>query len=161
MSALRNACAGLPELALEVGDVLVQQGTSTGKLHVLIDGELSVLRDDTEVARIDEPGAIVGEMSIFLAAPHTATVTARQRSRVHVVEDGRAFLRSDPDVLLEVARTLAARLQMLTGYLADLKQQYGDRDDHLGMVDQILICLSCQQDAECSLGSERESGPKT
>jgi CRP/FNR family transcriptional regulator, cyclic AMP receptor protein len=44
-----------------------------------------VLREDTQVTVLDEPGSMVGEMSVLLGVPHTATArtlgAAKVRSR--------------------------------------------------------------------------------
>ena len=44
--------------------------------------------------------------------------------------------------MLGVAEVLAARLKGMIGYLADLKAQYEDRKDQLGMVDELLLNLA-------------------
>ena len=46
---------------------------------------------------------------------------------------------------LPIARLLARRLQNVTSYLVDLKRQYRDREDHLGMVDEVLDSLAHEQ----------------
>ncbi len=55
---------------------LIEQGGRTGQLYVLKDGELEVVRDGKHVTTIKTPGAVIGEMSILLDAPQTATVRA-------------------------------------------------------------------------------------
>jgi CRP/FNR family transcriptional regulator, cyclic AMP receptor protein len=58
-----------------------------------------------------------------------------------------------------VARILSRRVQLVTGYLVDLKRQFADRDDHLAMVDEVLESLVPHQGAESELGSDRYSDP--
>ena len=48
------------------------------------------------------------------------------------------FLTAHPGAALAVLRTTASRLDGLTHYLVDVKQQFSDAGGHLGMVDQIL-----------------------
>jgi hypothetical protein len=43
----------------------------------------------------------------------------------------------------------------MTSYLADLKAQFHDRSDHLGMVDEVLASLMHHQDDEVIPGSDR------
>jgi len=50
-------------------------------------------------------------------------------------------LEATPAISVHVARLLARRLNAVTTYLVDLKRQYEDRDDHLGMVDEVLESL--------------------
>ena len=54
--------------------VLLDEGTRSGKLYILIEGEVQILRGDVEVATVSEPGSVFGEMSILLDVPHTASV---------------------------------------------------------------------------------------
>ncbi len=156
-SALATACAGLPEVSFEAGGELIAQGAPGGNLFILIDGAVKVLRDEVEVASIDEPGAVFGEMSLLLGLPNTATVIAARPSRFYVIEDGAAFMRGNPDVMLQVSKTLALRVHLLSGYLADLKTQFADQDGHLGMVHEILCGLCQHPRDEVTLGWDRRS----
>ena len=53
-------------------------------------------------------------------------------------------------------RTTASRLDGLTHYLVDVKNQYGGQDGHLGMVDQILDHLVHHQGPAAHTGSVRD-----
>ena len=88
-----------------------------------------------------EPGACVGEMSLLLGVPATADVVASERSVVAVIDDAQAMLETEPRLPLALARLLAARLHVMTTYLADIKQQYADHEGGLGMVDVVLGSL--------------------
>ncbi len=108
---------------------------------------------------MSEPGALFGEISVLLGVPHIATVRALRDSRLHVADDPVGFLRSHPDIAFEVARLLSRRLQMVTGYLVDLKHQFADKDDHFAMVDEVLESLVHHQGAEAVPGSDRHPDP--
>jgi CRP/FNR family transcriptional regulator, cyclic AMP receptor protein len=140
MPSLLEHCRGLPELELASGQYLIEEGKQTGRLYVLAGGVAEVLKGNVPIAMIDEEGAFFGEMSALLGTPHTATVRAVEPCRFYVVEDAQAFFTS-PEIILAVSRLLAKRLQMVTTYLADLQQQFSERDDHLGMVDEVLDSL--------------------
>ena len=58
------------------GTEVLHEGGRTGHLFLLIEGRLEVVKGDTVVATMTEPGAVVGEMSVLLDTPHTATVRA-------------------------------------------------------------------------------------
>lgn len=160
MSFLIDCCAGLPEVRLEPGTVVLAEGDKSGKLFVLIEGEMQVLRGDIEVATVSEPGSVFGEMSVLLDVPHTASVKALRPSRAYLVEDAETFLQSAPQMLRHIGTLLALRLQSATGYLADLKRQFAESRDHFGMVDEVLETLLHQQKREFSPGSDRESDPR-
>jgi CRP-like cAMP-binding protein len=72
-----------------------------------------------------------------------------------VVEEANKFLRSHPDMSFQLASLLARKLNSITSYLADLKLQFEDRDDHLGMVDEVLESLLHEQVEELEPGSVR------
>ena len=90
---------------------------------------------------MDSAGSIFGDVSVLLELPHMATVKTLEPSVFHVAEDALAFLRSKPEAHLHLSRLLAKRLNSVTNYLVDLKSQFEDRDDHLGMVDEVLESL--------------------
>jgi CRP/FNR family transcriptional regulator, cyclic AMP receptor protein len=124
MRALLEHCVGGRERSFPVGTQVISEGETTGRLYVLVDGEFDVVKDGTVVASVAEPGEILGEMSVLLGQPHTATVRAASTSKVYEFDDAATFLSSQPSVALLVARTLAQRLFNATTYLADIKRQY-------------------------------------
>ena len=146
MPSLLDHCRRLVERQIAPGAVLLREGERSGRLFVLAEGTLEVYRGEVQVALVSEPGAIFGEMAVLLEQPHTASVRAVTEARVHVVEDASQFLNANPDVLLPIATLLARRLQSATTYLVNLKHQFQDRTDHLGMVDEVLESLTHQQD---------------
>lgn len=138
MSDILKLCTALPETRFPAGEVLLSERGEGGVLYVLLDGQLSVRKGSTEVARISEPGAVFGEMSVLLETPISASVIAETEVRVHVCSDPLPFILENPAFALHIARLLASRLQNATTYLADLKVQFEDRSDHFGMMDEIL-----------------------
>jgi len=100
------------------GMELIAQGGRTGQLYVLRDGELEVLRDGTHIATIKTPGSVIGEMSVLLDAPQTATVRAVTAVDFFVIDNAIEVLRSHPDWLLQIARLLAQRVKETTAQLA-------------------------------------------
>ncbi len=121
MRAVLEHCAGRQETYLPASAVLIREGETTGDLYILVEGELEVLKGDTVVAVITEPGSILGEMSVLLNQPHTATVRVSTGSTVYQIDDGAGFMREKPAVALLVATLLAQRLNAATTYLADIK----------------------------------------
>ena len=155
MRTVLSFCHGLPERLFEPGEVLLAEGGADGMLYVLIEGEVEVLKGETQVNTQSEPGAIFGELAVLLDIPHTATVRAVSPSRTYVVEHAGDFLRSHPDLTFQLAKLLAKKLNSITTYLVDLKSQFEDQQDHLGMVDEVLETLLNQQVEEHTPGSDR------
>ena len=71
--------------------------------------------------------------------------------------DGRSST-SDPAVLRLVAEGLARRLEFVSTYLADLKDQYGDAPG-LAMVADVLSTLSHHEPPPARPGSARDPDP--
>jgi CRP/FNR family transcriptional regulator, cyclic AMP receptor protein len=158
MRAILDHCGDIPLENMTGGTVLLGEGQRTGCVYVLAQGRIEVLREDTQVTVLDEPGSMVGEMSVLLGVPHTATARTLGAAKVHVIRNGEAFFNSHPDLSWLVARLLANRLNAATTYLVDLKRQFASHGDHLEMVSEVLETLMHQQGEDFSPGSDRDPG---
>jgi CRP/FNR family cyclic AMP-dependent transcriptional regulator len=158
MRALLDHCTDIPLQHLPGGTVLLAEGQNTGRVYVLAQGRIEVLRGETQVTVLDEPGSLVGEMSVLLDTPHTATARTMGDVKVHAIENGEEFFSKHPDLSWLVARLLAVRLNAATTYLVDLKRQFAGRDDHLQMVGEVLETLIHQQERDFRPGSDRDPG---
>ena len=156
VSDLLALCADLPARTVALGAVLLEEGAPAGSLYVLESGSVTVEHDGTPFARIDHPGAVFGELSFVLDKPATATVRAADEVVVRVVDDPATFLTERPGAALAVLRMTASRLDGLTHYLVDVKQQFTGLTGHLGMVDQILDTLVHHQAPRARPGSARD-----
>lgn len=153
---LLEVSADLPIAAFDPGEVLIEEGEAVGRLLVLVSGEVVVEHDGVAFARIDMPGAVLGEMSAVLERPASATVRAVGAVTARVADDPLGFLTARPGAALEVLRATAARLDGMTHYLVDVKRQYAEAGGHLAMVDQILDTLLHHQAPVPSPGSRRD-----
>jgi CRP/FNR family transcriptional regulator, cyclic AMP receptor protein len=160
MRAVLDYCTGGIQRNVAAGTLVLHEGGTTGHLYVLIEGRLEVIKGDTVVAVIAEPGAVVGEMSVLLDQPHTATVRAAAGSIVYEFDDAAAFLRDQPAVALLIARLLAQRLNVATTYLADIMRQYAGHGDHLAMVGELLQSMINLPPITVAPGSDRQSDPR-
>ncbi len=120
--------AGLPIRVFEEGDVVLTEGSATGRLLFLQHGAVDVVMDGVELSRITEPGAVFGDVALLLGQPHTADVRAVQPSSFYVVEDAEAFLRAEPLVSLYIAMVLASRLYAVNRLLIDARNQAAEAD---------------------------------
>ena len=161
MGSILDICAGLKRQEFPPGAVLLAEGETSGRLYVLAEGKVEVLRGDTQVAVVEEAGAVFGEMSVLLGRPHTATVRATSPVGVFVFDDAAAFLKSNPEIAFQLGKILAQRLNAATTYLVDLKRQFEGQANHFGMVGEVLESLMSQQpQGEIKLGPEREDDPR-
>ena len=155
MRTVLSFCHELPERLFGPGEVLLEENGRGGMLYVLIEGDVEVLKGKTQVNTQSDSGAIFGELAVLLDIPHTATVKAVSPSRTYVIEYAGDFLQSHPDLTFQLAKLLAKRLSSITTYLVDLKSQFEDQQNHLGMVDEVLETLLNQQVEEHTPGSDR------
>jgi CRP/FNR family transcriptional regulator, cyclic AMP receptor protein len=149
-------CADLPIETIRAGDPLIEFGAPPSRMYLLVSGEVTIERDGVPFARIDHPGAVFGEMSVILDRPATATVRAGSDVEVYAIDDPDRFLREQPGAALAVLRMTASRLDGLTHYLVDVKQQFADDESHFGMLGQILDTLVHHQAAPTRTGSVRD-----
>ncbi len=154
MRAVLDYCTGGTERQLAAGTIIVAEGGTSGHLR------LEVLKGEMVVATVTEPGAVLGEMSVLLGQPHTATVRACSDAIVYEFEDAASFLEQKPGVALLIAKMLAQRLNVANTYLADLKRQYADHGTHLAMVGEVLQSMINLPPLEISPGSDRQSDPR-
>lgn len=131
----------LPVREYGSGEVIIEQGGRSGALFFVKSGKVGVSRDGVCIAEIEEVGSVLGEISVLLDRPHIAEVRALAPTVLHVARDAEAFLRNHPEVNLFIARSLARKVDAMNCYLTDLKHQYADETNHLGMVHEVLDSL--------------------
>jgi CRP/FNR family transcriptional regulator, cyclic AMP receptor protein len=160
MASILDLCARATRKDFAAGTILLSEGETSGQLYILAAGSVEVLRGDTQVAIVSEPGAVFGEMSVLLNRPHTATVRSTSPVGVFVFEDAASFLKSHPEIAFFLGKLLAERLNAATTYLVDLKRQFEGQGNHFGMVGEILETLIHQQHEDFMPGPEHEADPR-
>ena len=121
--------------------MLVHEGDQGGDLYVLESGSLIVERQGVVITRLNEPGALIGEMSVLLGIKNSASVRAEKPSAVRVVRDALKFLERSPLVALHVATVACARLDATSALLVELKQgAKGDAKEQT-LIDRIFSSL--------------------
>ncbi|HEX4140983.1 MAG TPA: cyclic nucleotide-binding domain-containing protein [Candidatus Methylacidiphilales bacterium] len=128
---------GHPVQAVTAGETLIEQDSRTGRLFILIEGKVEVIKNGEVVAWSSQPGDILGDISALLDLPHTTTVRATRDCRFYVFDNAREFLERNPAVSVHLCELLARRLVSVTSYLAEIKRQFAGHD-HIGMIDEVL-----------------------
>jgi CRP-like cAMP-binding protein len=121
-ATFQKSLADLPIVTFQAGETVIAGGSKTGRLLILRKGTVAILKDETEIARVAEPGAVFGELSILLNQPHTADVCAVESSQFHVA-DATELLAKNPIAVLYVATVLAQRLVGANHALIQLKSE--------------------------------------
>lgn len=159
MTGLLNLTEHLPVVELGSGDEVIHEDTRTGSVWILVSGACEVLKDGVVVNVIDRPGAAIGEVAALTGADHGATVVATAPTVLRFAEDGRALLLEHPEILLHVATGLAERLDTITRYLADLRNQYAGAPG-LDLVGGVLGRLLDDPGPPPITGSRRDPDPE-
>ncbi|GLQ11474.1 hypothetical protein GCM10007913_34060 [Devosia yakushimensis] len=141
MTDILDYCQGLKLAAFKPGQLMLPEGERLGRLYVLVEGQVEVIRERTQVTHVDEPGSIFGEMAVLLDMPHSASVKALSSVEAYEIPDALTFLDKRPEFALHIATMLARRLYYTTSYLVDLQQQAAGKRQDLDLVDQILASL--------------------
>jgi hypothetical protein len=61
--AFQDTLAALPIVTYEAGETVIADGSRTGRLLILMNGTVTILKDDKEIPKVAEPGAVFGELS--------------------------------------------------------------------------------------------------
>src|SRR5208282_2294587 len=117
--AWQSKLAALPLASYGAGETVLSEGTKTGRLLILKSGAVGIFKGDVEFAQVTEPGAVFGELSALLDAPHSADIRTLEASEFHVADA--ATLLQDPTALLYVTTVLARRINAANQGLLQLK----------------------------------------
>jgi CRP-like cAMP-binding protein len=128
LEAVFERLSGFPIRSFEEGELVLAEGSTTGRLLFLIQGAVDVTKDGWHIARIAKPGAVFGEMAALGEQPHSADVVAIQKSAFFVVDDATAFLRTEPLVTLYVAVVQSQRLDAANRALIAARSQFAGTD---------------------------------
>ena len=119
IAVFRRKLAGFPIATFQAGETVLTAASTTGRLLMLREGAVAVLKEGVEIATVTEPGAVFGELSVLL---DQADVRALETSQFYVA-DAATLLRVDPVALLYVATVLARRLDDANQALVELRRQ--------------------------------------
>jgi CRP/FNR family transcriptional regulator, cyclic AMP receptor protein len=120
-AAFQRKLADLPIATYEAGETVLTAASTTGRLLILKEGAVAVVKEGVEIGKVAEPGAVFGELSVLLDRPHTADVVAVKASQFYVASA--TLFMKDPVALLYVAAVLARRLDLANGAVIELKRQ--------------------------------------
>jgi CRP-like cAMP-binding protein len=132
----QNGLTALPLVTFQAGETVIASGSKTGRLLILREGTVAILKENTEIARVGEPGAIFGELSLLLDQPHTADVRAVETSRLHVA-NATALLSQYPIAFRYVATVLANRLDAANRTLLQLRSQVQAGQPHSAVAETV------------------------
>jgi CRP-like cAMP-binding protein len=104
----QSSIAALPVVTYQIGETVIAYGSRTARLLILKKGAVAIIKEDTEIAKVTEPGAVFGELSILLDHPTKVDVRALEPSQFHVA-DATDLLTLSP-IAAHVAMVLARQV---------------------------------------------------
>jgi CRP/FNR family transcriptional regulator, cyclic AMP receptor protein len=108
---LRELAKVTEDMEVEEGKSLTREGAAGSEFFVIVDGEVAVTKDGSEIRTMGE-GDFFGEISLLEDRPRTATVTAKTPLRFFVLtrQNFRTLLAKQPELEEKVTGALRERL---------------------------------------------------
>jgi len=104
----QNGIAALPLVTYQAGETVIADGSRTARLLILKKGAVAIIKEDIQIAKVTEPGAVFGELSALLDQPNKVDVRALETSQFHVA-DATVLLTLSP-IAAHVAMALARQV---------------------------------------------------
>ena len=104
----QNGVAALPVVTYQAGETVIADRSRTARLLILKKGAVAIVKEDKEIAKVTEPGAVFAELSILLDQPNKVDVRALETSQFHIA-DAAVLLTLNP-IAAHVAMMLAREL---------------------------------------------------
>lgn len=112
------------------GEMIAREGDPGRDILILIDGKVGVFKGDVKIAEFGDEGTILGEMSMILDRPRTATIKALEDSHVMTLKaDVYELMNRYPDIFKKIIKNLAERLMKLTDEFHELNVKIDIRKD--------------------------------
>lgn len=120
----------------EAGEVITQEGEYDNWVYILLAGEVSVIKGDQELARIDTPGDTFGEQVLIDYRPRSATVESATNVICLAINSSKInqLKEEDRDKFSTVffrllAETLSTKLRAVNQQLLLLQNKLDERKD--------------------------------
>ena len=109
---LRELAKVTEDMEVEEGRALTREGAAGSEFFVIVDGEVAVTKDGTEIRTMGD-GDFFGEISLLEDRPRTATVTAKTPLRFFVLtrQAFRSLLAHQPELERKVLSALEERVR--------------------------------------------------
>ena len=96
-------------------EIISSEGERAKNIFMLIDGTIGIFKGDEKISEFNKEGDIVGEMSLILNRPRTATIKAITDCTLLTIEgDLDSIVKQYPDISKKIIKALAERLAKST-----------------------------------------------
>ena len=114
------AIASVAEVTgIPVGQIIIQEGSFGETMYLIIQGEVSVIKELGKVSEIEidriKPGEYCGEMALFDDVERSASIRTETKCSFMVLnkQEFREIVREYPQIALEVCKVLSGRIRKL------------------------------------------------
>jgi CRP-like cAMP-binding protein len=115
-------------LQLAPGDFLFQEGDTSEKMYVLLEGKIEIFLGDF-MLETAEPDMVIGEMALIDDGPRTANAVAKTACRLAEIDRRRFYflVQQHPHFATHVMKTLADRLRDMNAVTAAREEMSTNR----------------------------------
>ncbi|MFA8342716.1 MAG: secondary thiamine-phosphate synthase enzyme YjbQ [Rhodothermaceae bacterium] len=108
-------------------EILACEGDKDSTIFILIKGTIGIFKNNVEITRFSQKGTIIGEMSMILNSPRTATIIAVEDSYVATIKGSlEQIVNHFPDVASNIITNLAERLMNTTEGFCNVSEKLVD-----------------------------------
>ena len=91
--------------------VIAAEGDKPKNFFVIVDGKVWIFKNEKKISEFSKPGDMVGEMSMILNKPRSATIRALTDCNLLLIEgELDDLVKLYPDISKKLIKTLAERL---------------------------------------------------
>lgn len=141
------ACEDLPGREFAPGEMLLPENGKSDTLFILKEGRVEILKEGFQIATENRPGSIFGEISVLLNSNHMASVRTLEPSQFYVVEKGKTFLMSHPELMMSLTQMIAERLTGVATFAVELNRDLQSRREHSEMAEHFFNQMVGRQSA--------------
>ena len=121
----------LQEVEIGKEEIILEEGDHGSKVYVLLAGGVRISSGNHLIAKEENPGSILGELSALLGTNYVATVSTTMDSKFYVIENFINFLKENPDVAVNVSQTLAYRLVYMNEHFVEIRNKISGLNEEL------------------------------
>ncbi|MFO7556137.1 MAG: cyclic nucleotide-binding domain-containing protein [Desulfobacterales bacterium] len=119
VSELAAIASVVEEVDYPVGEIIIKEGTSGENLYLMINGEVSVIKDLGDINEVEmdrmTAGDYFGEMALFEDSVRSASIRTEKSSAFMVLhkQEFKEIVREYPQIALEICKVLIGRIRHL------------------------------------------------
>jgi len=112
---------------IKKGEIIASEGDIDTNVFILLKGMIGVFKGGVELARFCEKGTVIGEMSMILETPRTATIKALEDSYIaEIIGNLEKIIEKFPDITKNIVVNLAERLMKTTEDFGIIAEKLND-----------------------------------